>query len=137
MCKAVSMKTQPSLTSTEDPSSAAPAGDANVNSALIFRGRKTSDDDFTVHVIVDGEERPLPLRLELRNHSPTGFCWGYTGSGPAQLALAMCAEVVDTETALRAYQHVKSKLIATLPMETREWTISGAAVRDEIILALS
>lgn len=114
----------------------APEGNSNLKSSLVFRGHKTHDDDFAVHVIVDGVERPLPLRLELRNHSPTGFCWGYTGSGPAQLALAMCAEVVDAETALRAYQHVKCKLIATLPMETREWTISGASVRDEIELAL-
>ena len=31
----------------------------------------------------------LPLRLDLANHSPTGFSWGYGGSGPAQLALAL------------------------------------------------
>lgn len=33
----------------------------------------------------------LPLRLDLWNHSPTGFNWGYGGSGPAQLALALLA----------------------------------------------
>ena len=33
--------------------------------------------------------RPLPLCLEIANHSPTGFSWGYGGSGPAQLALAI------------------------------------------------
>jgi hypothetical protein len=27
----------------------------------------------------------LPMRLELANHSPTGFEWGYGGSGSAQL----------------------------------------------------
>ena len=31
------------------------------------------------------------LRLDLVNHSPTGFEWGYGGSGPAQLAVAMLA----------------------------------------------
>ncbi len=41
------------------------------------------------HVTVDGE--PLPLRLDLYNHSPTGFEWAYNGSGPAQLALAILA----------------------------------------------
>lgn len=109
---------------------------ARSTSDIRFRGVKTGADDFNVYVIEDGHERPLPLRLDLRNHSPTGFCWGYTGSGPAQLALAMCAEVVDSETALRAYQFVKSRLIATLPMDVREWGISGASVRDEIDLAL-
>jgi hypothetical protein len=29
---------------------------------------------------------PLPMHLDLINHSPTGFAWGYNGSGPAQLA---------------------------------------------------
>lgn len=34
----------------------------------------------------------LPLRLDLANHSPSGFEWGYMGSGPAQLALALLAD---------------------------------------------
>jgi Family of unknown function (DUF6166) len=38
------------------------------------------------------DARPLPLYLELRSHSPTGFEWGYAGSGPAQLALAILAD---------------------------------------------
>lgn len=37
----------------------------------------------------DGAETPLPGRNELVNHSPTGFEWGYGGSGPAQLAFAI------------------------------------------------
>lgn len=31
----------------------------------------------------------LPLYLEWVNHSPTGFEWGYYGSGPSQLAYAI------------------------------------------------
>ena len=31
---------------------------------------------------------PFPSQA-VRNHSPTGFAWGYGGSGPAQLALAI------------------------------------------------
>jgi len=34
-----------------------------------------------------GRPSPAP-RSDLRNHSPNGFEWGYSGSGPAQLALA-------------------------------------------------
>jgi hypothetical protein len=33
--------------------------------------------------------KPLQERLDLWNHSPTGLEWGYAGSGPAQLALAL------------------------------------------------
>jgi hypothetical protein len=35
--------------------------------------------------------RPLPARNDLFNHSPSGFEYGYGGSGPAQLALAILA----------------------------------------------
>lgn len=35
-----------------------------------------------------GELDPAPS-LAVRNHSPTGFSWGYHGSGPKQLALAL------------------------------------------------
>ena len=42
-------------------------------------------------VTVDG--RPLDPRLDLCSHSPSGFEWGYGGSGPAQLALALLARL--------------------------------------------
>src|SRR5205823_6333568 len=38
---------------------------------------------------VPGGGYPLLPRFDLRNHSPTGFEWGYAGSGPAQLSLAL------------------------------------------------
>lgn len=53
--------------------------------------------------------------LKLRNHSPTGFNWGYDGSGPAQLALAVMLELFDKETALKHYQDFKFVLIGSLP----------------------
>ena len=35
-----------------------------------------------VVTVCDGQKsEPLPLRLDLFNHSPTGFSWGYGGSG--------------------------------------------------------
>ena len=34
---------------------------------------------------------------QLRNHSPNGFEWGYGGSGPSQLALALLLEELDEE----------------------------------------
>ncbi len=37
----------------------------------------------------DGQERTLPGRQDLFDHSPDGFMWGYSGSGPAQLSLAI------------------------------------------------
>lgn len=70
----------------------------------------------------------LPLRLELRNHSPTGFAWGYAGSGPAQLSLALLAEVSqDDAMALDLYQAFKGDVISRKPSTT--WSISEEYVR--------
>jgi hypothetical protein len=41
----------------------------------------------------DGKTYPLPLYAQIRNHSPSGFEFGYNGSGPAQLALAILADL--------------------------------------------
>jgi hypothetical protein len=45
----------------------------------------------------------------------TGLSWGYAGSGPAQLALAILADCFNDETALKHYQHFKATVIAKLP----------------------
>jgi hypothetical protein len=66
-----------------------------------------------VSVTVNGE--PLNPRRDLRCHSPTGFEWGYGGSGPAQLALALCADALgDDERAMRVYQHFKNRAVVGL-----------------------
>ena len=78
-------------------------------------------------VTVDG--RPLDWRasLAVRNHSPTGPAWGYGGSGPAQLALAILLAVTDVETAQRFYQHFKWSVLA--PIEADRWLLDGDDVR--------
>lgn len=59
-----------------------------------------------------GDSKPLPLCLEIKNHSPTGFAWGYGGSGPAQLALAILVDVAGKEIALQRYFDFKWNVIA-------------------------
>lgn len=62
---------------------------------------------------VDGET--LPSCYSLRRHSPSGFEWGYEGSGPAQLALAILVELTgDPEFALDWYQDFKRAFVAGL-----------------------
>jgi hypothetical protein len=56
--------------------------------------------------------RSLDPRLDLWNHSPSGFEFGYGGSGPAQLALAILADCCDDDTALECYQAFKWSVIA-------------------------
>ena len=57
--------------------------------------------------------RSLSARLDVMNHSPTGFAWGYGGSGPAQLALALLLDALeDEDLALRHYQEFKRQKVA-------------------------
>lgn len=81
--------------------------------------RHVDGDLFEVVVERAGQEPyHLDWRLDLANHSPTGVAWGYGGSGPAQLALAILADyLADDSYALRIYQHFKWKTIAKLPMD--------------------
>ena len=72
--------------------------------------------------------RPLSPRLDLRNHSPDGFEWGYGGSGPAQLALAIAAEVFGEKTALAIYQELKRELIE--PLQADRWQLTIDQVVD-------
>ncbi len=87
-------------------------------------------------VYVDDENgvlsHPLPLRLDLANHSPTGFEWGYAGSGPAQLALAILADVLDNAPlALSLHQKFKFEYIAKIPRDdSGGWTIFAAEIRE-------
>jgi hypothetical protein len=59
-----------------------------------YVGGRTKDKGVWVGVRREGERkhRDLDPRLDLFNHSPTGFEYGYAGSGPAQLALAILAD---------------------------------------------
>jgi hypothetical protein len=76
-----------------------------------------------VVTLCDGQKsEPLPLRLDLFNHSPTGFGWGYGGSGPAQLALALLADALgDDNLAVRLHQAFKFRVVACWPEGERWW----------------
>lgn len=66
-------------------------------------------------VSIDGMEISPKRSQKLVNHSPDGFNWGYGGSGPAQLALAILLHFTsDEEWSLRNYQTFKSEVIAGL-----------------------
>lgn len=70
-------------------------------------------------------------RHDLRNRSPTGFEWGYSGSGPAQLAIALAADVLgDDDKAQEIYQRLKSKVVSGLPHE--EWVLTEKRLRASI-----
>lgn len=83
----------------------------------IYEGRRSP---LAVEVTVDGQ--PLDPRFDLWNHSPTGFEWGYGGSGPAQLALALLADHLgDDARAVALHQDFKWAVVAKLP---HSWTLT-------------
>jgi hypothetical protein len=89
----------------------------------------------TYHCWVNVEEEDqvheLPLRTDIRNHSPAGFEWGYQGSGPAQLALALVADCLGDRYAIACiYQPVKRLLVANLPMDG--WGLTETELRIAI-----
>ena len=91
-----------------------------------YEGRRQG---YAVIVTVDGQR--LNPRFDLWNHSPTGFEWGYCGSGPAQLALALLADHCgDDERALNFYQRFKWAVVAGL--SRRGWTLTGEDI--ELVL---
>lgn len=74
---------------------------------------------------------PLDPRFDLRRHSPDGFSWGYAGSGPAQLSLALLADALgNDERAQDNYQEFKRRMIA--PIEGDTWKMSQEDIRQTV-----
>jgi Family of unknown function (DUF6166) len=83
-----------------------------------------------ITVTSHGRKRSLRPRNDLVNHSPTGFEYGYGGSGPAQLALAILCDIFhDDKLAVRHHQDVKWAFIADLDRD-EPWTINERDVRE-------
>jgi hypothetical protein len=80
---------------------------------------------YEVMIITDDEPPiPLPLRLDVANHSPDGFAWGYEGSGPAQLALALLCDTIGESRATLLYQDFKRFFVAALSPD-EPWELSA------------
>ncbi len=66
-------------------------------------------------VWLDGKELLPGPSQKIWNHSPDGFNWGYGGSGPAQLALAVCFKLTrDRDAAVTLHQLFKRDIVAGL-----------------------
>lgn len=83
-----------------------------------YRGRRTGE---TVEVTVD--DTPLDPRLDLRDFQASGFEWGYEGSGPSQLALAILADHGGPQLALGSYRDFMKHVVAEIDGD--EWTLTS------------
>ena len=65
--------------------------------------------------------------LKLSNHSPVGYEWGYGGSGPAQLALALLLHATeDRKRALALHQRFKFAYVGHFPSDS--WQICQSTI---------
>jgi hypothetical protein len=81
----------------------------------VYRGYRYKDAGPLV-VTKDGVVLSPEPSQKVWNHSPDGFQWGYGGSGPAQLALALLLDVAggsdeDKRLAVRLHQDFKRDFV--------------------------
>jgi len=94
-----------------------------VNQQIGYVGLRDPDGTIWVGWYAYGRWHSLPARLSVRNHSPDGFNWGYGGSGPAQLALALlCHATRNPVLALELYQKFKWDVVGRL--HRRRWHLT-------------
>ena len=86
----------------------------------------------TRQIFIDGKELKPKRSQAVYNHSPDGFNWGYGGSGPAQLALAILLEITSNEEALRLHQELKWHYIAVLSQKDFEEEFNIYGLFDEL-----
>lgn len=73
----------------------------------------------------------LDPQLQVRRHSPSGLEWGYLGSGPAQLSLAILIDHLgNIDEAQDLYQDFKNAVVVNLNHD--EWTLSQEEITDAL-----
>lgn len=95
--------------------------------AVRYVDKRTRGEVSVTREREDGTSEPLSLRLDLAKKSPTGFEWGYNGSGPAQLALAILSDAVGDRRALPNFQRFKFAVVGRLSQSGWSFT------RDEVL----
>ncbi len=78
----------------------------------------------------DGRVETLPHR---GGHSPTGLEWGYSGSGPTDLAISLIVALTGRQPEPAVMLHVRDRIVAQIQSPT--WEIPAKRIRDAIFAA--
>jgi hypothetical protein len=109
------------------PRLAARPAPVETKTAKAYEGRRDTEGD-EYRIVVNGKVLTPARSLRIANHSPTGFSWGYVGSGPAQLALALLLDYFgDREKALNLYHDFMYEVVSRWPMDSG-WTLTGEEI---------
>lgn len=97
-------------------------------------GREGNDTASKVICMVENGQSSYELTpgasQKVWNHSPDGFNYGYGGSGPAQLALAILLDYLPTkEQAIQLYQRFKFGFLASVS-QSESLTITSNQIED-------
>jgi len=104
----------------------------------IYKGIRTSESgpQDVWKEVPQSDGRHGQVRLDpgasqkIYNHSPDGFQWGYGGSGPAQLALALLLDVTgDGDMSVSLHQDFKRHFVASWG---ESWQMSTGQIREWI-----
>ena len=108
----------------------------------IFKGKKTPDGCIVELVNESYITQLSPEKsLQIADHSPDGFQWGYLGSGPAQLAAAILYEITDdVELSREYYELFKHDHVSRWGVDfqinefqVRDWLRSVGAVQASVV----
>lgn len=98
---------------------------------IVYRGTRSPLDHECPVVTRNAQILRPHDSQQLFNHSPDGFNWGYGGSGPAQLALALLLDSTgDPGVALTQHQNFKRCFVA-------DWGDEWEITQNEIIAWLN
>ena len=97
-----------------------------------YRGKRLScqADPCSAQVVEEGPVKIVRPLLHQVHHSPSGFEWGYGGSGPADLARSILADLLGRIPDPAIYQAFKWDHVASW---SDEWSIT----EDEIFAWLA
>lgn len=100
----------------------------------VYEGTNLIPGDRSGPVTVDGQ--PLDPRMDLEPgiapDTEAVFHWGYKGSGPERLALAILADALGSDAdALALRRRLLEQVIASLP-PVGKWNLAEAYIRQAV-----
>lgn len=102
--------------------------------STVYQGHRDSTAPVGEEYIVTVDDQPLPKRYDLLSASPSGFSWAFSGSGPAQLAIAILAHAYDDEFAADHHQLFKREVVSELPKDGWKLDVSDLDAWREVVI---
>ena len=105
-------------------------------SARLIGSRNTTAHGGECQVSLDGQRLHLEESLRYCSKSPTGFNWGYGGSGPSQLAHEVCRKLYGLKIAGQVFHAFKFRFITTITGDSFDMTLDLAEFNAAHVLPL-